>query len=270
LTFCASLGVHGWGQEGHAIIAQIASTLIKTDTQALIKKFLPDNTLASIASLADDYRETSEGKWSAPLHFLNVEDKTATSVVMSRDCSNGFCVVMAVQNYTNRFTNDAKNPFVCNTDVNSGPPCALAFLVHFAGDIHQPLHCGYAYDEGGNEVQVTWFGQSTELHAVWDVSIIDKWNSDFTSAASQLISSWDQNEYTNTTESLAMAQESFTWVRDVVYDFKSTSLSTAYYDLTLPIVKDRLLAAGVRLSMILDSIADATLHQKPLKLRRMF
>jgi len=44
---------------------------------------------------------------------------------------------------------------------------ALKFLIHFFGDITQPLHCE-ALDVGGNTIDVTWNGASTNLHAVWD------------------------------------------------------------------------------------------------------
>src|SRR5260370_19352158 len=48
------------------------------------------------------------------------------------------------------------------------------FLVHFVGDVHQPLHVGRRDDRGGNDIQVTWFGESTNLHAVWDEKIIER------------------------------------------------------------------------------------------------
>jgi hypothetical protein len=67
-------------------------------------------------------------------------------------------------------------------------PCPLIWLIHVIGDVHQPLHCGYGYDRGGNDVKgfvftflfcfvssknvVTFFGEETELHAVWDTGMI--------------------------------------------------------------------------------------------------
>lgn len=44
---------------------------------------------------------------------------------------------------------------------------------HGAGDIHQPLHCGFDGDEGGNLVNITYFGQQERLHAIWDTNMID-------------------------------------------------------------------------------------------------
>jgi hypothetical protein len=51
---------------------------------------------------------------------------------------------------------------------------ALKWVVHFAGDIHQPLHNEDNNDKGGNNVRVTYYGKSTELHAVWDGGVLEK------------------------------------------------------------------------------------------------
>lgn len=49
---------------------------------------------------------------------------------------------------------------------------ALRFLVHFVGDVHQPLHVGFTSDMGGNTIKVKFFSTSTNLHSVWDTYII--------------------------------------------------------------------------------------------------
>jgi len=255
LAVCAFFfaGAHAWGQEGHAIIATVAANFISDSTKQVISQFLGSSTMADVASFADDYRETNGGHWSAPLHFINA-NKGQTTLDMSENCANGICVVNAIYNYTKRFNKDSQSPFACNLNYNQVEPCALVFLIHFVGDVHQPLHCGWGYDYGGNDVKVNWFGTSTNLHAVWDVSIIEKWNSDVTSAANELIQMLQSNNpYSNSTDALTLADESFWWVREEVYDFSSTSLSNPYYEMSLPIVKDRLAAAGFRLAAILDA-----------------
>lgn len=49
----------------------------------------------------------------------------------------------------------------------------IAIRLHLQGDIHQPLHCGFAGDEGGNLVTITYYGNTERLHAIWDTNIID-------------------------------------------------------------------------------------------------
>ncbi|KAA8544990.1 hypothetical protein F0562_019793 [Nyssa sinensis] len=56
--------------------------------------------------------------------------------------------------------------------VNDNLNEALLFLSHFMGDIHQPLHVGFTSDEGGNTIDLRWFGHKSNLHHVWDREII--------------------------------------------------------------------------------------------------
>lgn len=117
--------------------------------------------LANIASWADDYRATTAGAWSAPLHFIDAEDDppTSCSVDYDRDCGSLGCSVSAIVNYTQRVGDGRLS--TANTAQ------ALKFLVHFVGDITQPLH-DEAYEVGGNDVDVTYQGYSDNLHSDWD------------------------------------------------------------------------------------------------------
>ena len=50
---------------------------------------------------------------------------------------------------------------------------ALKFVVHFVGDVHQPLHAGYAHDKGGNDVQINLNGRGSNLHSLWDSGMLN-------------------------------------------------------------------------------------------------
>jgi hypothetical protein len=124
--------------------------------------------LANIASWADQYRSTTAGKWSAPLHFIDAEDNPPTTcdVNYSRDCGSSGCSVSAMANYTQRVADGRLS--AANTAE------ALKFLVHFVGDITQPLH-DEAYEVGGNDIKVTFDGYSGDnLHADWDTYMPEK------------------------------------------------------------------------------------------------
>ena len=56
-------------------------------------------------------------------------------------------------------------------------------LVHLIGDLHQPLHVGRAEDKGGNDIQVQWFHKGTNLHRVWDINMIDRWDMSYVELA---------------------------------------------------------------------------------------
>jgi hypothetical protein len=109
--------------------------------------------------------------------------RNTSQYVASRDCAQGNCVIQEIE----RAFAVLSNPKSKLLDRQE----ALKFVVHFVGDMHQPLHDatdtqdqeaianGSKTDIGGNLVFVTWLGQPTnqfgnwELHAVWDSGIIE-------------------------------------------------------------------------------------------------
>jgi S1/P1 Nuclease len=50
---------------------------------------------------------------------------------------------------------------------------ALRFVAHLVGDIHQPLHAGFAEDRGDNSVDVRFNGRKTNLHSLWDTGLVE-------------------------------------------------------------------------------------------------
>ncbi|KAK9859276.1 hypothetical protein MYU51_016459 [Penicillium brevicompactum] len=157
-------GAHAWGVLGHATVAYVAQHYLSESTASWAKEVLDDSSssyLANIASWADEYRLTSAGKWSAPLHYIDAEDNppTTCNVDYARDCGDSGCSVSAIANYTQR-VGDAR--LTANNTAE-----ALKFLVHFLGDITQPLH-DEAYEVGGNGIDVTFNGYSDNLHSDWD------------------------------------------------------------------------------------------------------
>jgi hypothetical protein len=156
-------GAHAWGELGHATIAFIAQNFLTPSTATWAQGVLNDSSstyLASIASWADDFRSTAAGKFSAPFHFIDARDSPPAQcdVEFERDCGSTGCVVSALQNYTQR-VGDGELSAV---DVNQ----ALMFIVHFVGDVTQPLH-DEALESGGNGIAVTFQGFSDNLHSDW-------------------------------------------------------------------------------------------------------
>ena len=117
-------------------------------------------------------------------HFVNIP-YDATSYLPQRDCKEtpkGDCVVNAVER--SRAT-------LADRSAPKGKRAeALMFLVHFVGDIHQPLHCVDRNDAGGNNLAVTFFDKPMSLHAVWDYGIIDKRTFDWGEYVRQLEQGW--------------------------------------------------------------------------------
>lgn len=253
------LQVAAWGAIGHAAIANTAWELMSKEAKDNAYKYLPENgTMASIASLADQYDESAAGKWSAHLHYINM-NQGQTEFEMSVDCVNG-CVVAAILNNTKLIVD---GEFMSSLVSEPNP---FEFLVHFVGDVHQPLHVGWGYDKGGNEVKVEFYTISTELHAVWDTAMIAKYNADYYAWSQELLDTIADNStlinyYTQSMDPSVWADESFSYVRNDVYNFDPSPSETSvpyladhYYYHNLAIIKERLIAASIRLAALLDKI----------------
>lgn len=108
-----------------------------------------------VAPQPDDYAHSTQGHYTEAWHFYNM-NKGDTYFKMS-ECQNPpSCVVFSIQNFTLALTKEGTTGPFCSSENNPTVlfPCPFIFLVHLVGDIHQPLHCGYGYDLGGNEVKV--------------------------------------------------------------------------------------------------------------------
>lgn len=148
--------VSAWGRNAHAIVADIAQSLLTDEASAFVKIHLPsetNGTMSNVSVWADNilYADTEPGylnwQWSAQLHYVNTKD---WSCVYDRqnDCnwtSTQGCVDGAIQNYTKRLADSQLD----STQLQE----ALQFIIHFIGDVHQPLHGGFASDLGGNTIR---------------------------------------------------------------------------------------------------------------------
>lgn len=163
IAFTSASSTYAWGTLGHDTVAYIASNFVKSSTKSWAQGILGDTSsdyLANVATWADSYRYTSAGSFSAPYHYIDAEDSPPSScnVDYNRDCGTGGCSVSAIANYTQRVQSSSLSA----TQVNY----ALRFLVHFLGDITQPLH-DEAIKVGGNDIDVTYAGKSNNLHHIW-------------------------------------------------------------------------------------------------------
>lgn len=104
---------------------------------------------------------------NSPLSYIDANDSppTSCSVNLPRDCESTGCIVSAIANYTRRVNDDRLSA--------TNRKQAMEFLIHFLGDITQPLHVE-ALKIGGNDIPVTWDGEDTNLHSVWDTQMVEK------------------------------------------------------------------------------------------------
>lgn len=250
-----------WGQEGHSIIAEIADMNLSASAKAHVAALLGQNaSLASISSWADDIRDDRPETYN--WHFVDIP-LNADTYEPNRDCldsSRGDCAINAIER--NRKT--LLDPTASFQDKKE----ALMYLVHFIGDIHQPLHAVGDY-RGANDYPVRFFvdplkktKQDTNLHAVWDSNLIRATVWDWGAYVRRLQDNWlpgkDVKQLTAGTV-VDWTLEAHKAARDVA--FMNADLGQEYLALAQPTVDRQLATAGLRLARLLNEIFSDT----PLK-----
>lgn len=158
-----------WGPQGHRLVARLAWIELDPAARAQVRQLLAgesDPTLHGIANWADQLREHDPdlGRRSAKWHYVNIGEHDC-SYDAARDCPQDDCVVEAIRQQT-RILADTSRPAAERRQ-------ALKFVVHFVGDVHQPLHAGHAHDKGGNTFQVNLHGDGSNLHRLWDSGLLN-------------------------------------------------------------------------------------------------
>ena len=173
-----------WGELGHRLVGELAQRQLTPEANARVHELLqtePVPTLAGVAMWADQLRASDPERFKATAswHYVNIHD-TSCRFVATRDCPDGACVLGAIDAQS-RLLGDSAQPFEVRRD-------ALKFIVHFVGDVHQPLHSSNRPDKGANEFQISLRTDilpeeyarerykdgimSTNLHAVWDYYLL--------------------------------------------------------------------------------------------------
>jgi len=158
-----------WGPTGHRIVGELAQRQLSPQAAAAVADLLrdePEPTLAGVANWADGLRQTDPelGKRTYRWHFVDVA-AGGCDYVPARDCPGDNCVIAAIDNQLDVLRD--------KTQMRTARIQALKFVVHFIGDVHQPLHSSNRPDRGANDFQVSYRGHGTNLHAVWDSLILD-------------------------------------------------------------------------------------------------
>jgi len=165
--------VSAWGSLGHQLTGAIAQKLMNPDAYHKVQSLLPadwNGNMSRAATWADEVKRTrGYAGWSGPLHFVDIKDNPSESCLQydgERDCADGQCLIGAIANYTTRLGCSYSQPQRSE---------AVKFLIHFLGDITQPLH-NCARLKGGNGAKIGQFDKkhSLNLHTLWDTTMIEK------------------------------------------------------------------------------------------------
>ncbi|MBD9436969.1 S1/P1 nuclease [Pseudoxanthomonas sp. PXM03] len=245
---------HAWGPLGHRLVALLAWDDLAPDTRRQVEALLqgePDPTLAGVASWADDLRENDPvlGRKTARWHFVNIGEHDCV-YEQPRDCPGGNCVVEAIR---------AQTAILADTRRTRAERVqALKFVVHFVGDVHQPLHAGYAHDKGGNDVQVNWNGRGTNLHTLWDSRMLASTGHSEADYLRHLraLPKPSLDTITLPPPSPAWAEQSCRVATQPGFYPPRAKLEQRYVDQHLPVAERQLRAGGAALAAVLNKTLD--------------
>jgi hypothetical protein len=266
-----------WGNAGHQIVAYIAADNLDSAARRAIAAILrtPDdqlaNAMATAATLPDDEFRRRDPS-TIPWHFINLCLEDSQDKVIAR-CS-GTCVVSKINEYASRLRQAEYDKW--------GPAGDLAFLIHFVGDIYQPLHAATNADQGGNCVAITPVDGVTTLHVLWDVVTVDAVESKIDSGDPRHTARMLERRYhrcrndvawdAHTAEGIAWSSKQI--ARSQVYEALNLPLlpckpkirscdaahspklnvGDSYVESEVPVAAERLAKAGFALATLLNSI----------------
>jgi len=229
-----------WGSKGHKIIALFAKNCLEKPVIDSVKKYLGNVTFEDAAVWMDEIKSDKKYDYMKPWHYLNIEkDKTYVKTKNPE-------IINELEIYINELKDKGQKDF-------STIHAALKIIFHLVGDIHQPLHCGYGEDKGGNSIKLFFLNKETNLHAIWDSEIINEANITLNEC---FIAA---NEMSNQEKNKIQTLNIETWMYEsrnlltTVYDFND-KINQDYIDKNKIIVKKQLVKAGIRLATVLNYV----------------
>lgn len=180
LTLCLlipviSFGNTVWSKTGHRVTGQIAQNHLTGKAKRALNELLDGHSLAFVSTYADDIKaDRAYSKYSA-WHYVNYPLDIRYE---DSEKSKWGDIITALE--------ECKAMVKNKNNSREDRVFYLKMLIHLIGDLHQPLHASRAEDKGGNDIQVQWFGQGSNLHKVWDKNLIDSYGMTYTELATEL------------------------------------------------------------------------------------
>lgn len=239
LLFGVFANSYAWGPRGHKIITQIAKTYLDPAVLDSIDHYLEDITMEKAGYWMDEVVMNSSYDFMKPWHVVAIEaDKT---YVRTKNPD----IVNVLENLINTLK---KRKTQSKTEIL----LSLKILIHLVADIHQPLHCGFAKDKGGNSIKLRFYFKSTNLHDVWDADILE-YKAITTEDCMRLTYNLTKRDITQyqKVDILKWMEESRALL-SYAYDFKGNKIEDEYVDKVTPIIKMQMIKAGIRLATVLN------------------
>ncbi|HMC32533.1 MAG TPA: S1/P1 nuclease [Candidatus Angelobacter sp.] len=259
LASFTSTQLGAWGPKGHAIIGDLAASHLTPVTKANIQLLLGNDSLASVASWADQVRKDRDESYN--WHFVDIP-KDAPGFSEERDCfrpqdkhkdaqtDHHNCVVDRIEMFQKTLADE-------NTSRTERVE-ALKWIVHFVGDMHQPLH---AIEEarGGNDIKLPVFGSAKcgdydcNLHWTWDTLLLEHTGYSEEEYVQRLQKLIEQDRLAQQAQGAPeeWANESHVQARQIM-EQKPAAIDEPYYQAHIELVNKKLALAGLRLAALLN------------------
>jgi hypothetical protein len=256
-----------WWEYGHYSVGRVAMLEVKPSTRAAVQRLMAQSALLETptcpvrtieeASYWPDCVKTLGERFSYAFswHYQNVD--ICKPFDLKAACKDGNCVSAQIERNL-KLLADRKVP-------TRERVMALAFLVHFMGDLHQPLHAGDKSDRGGNDFKADYGAIPSNIHAIWDGLLADRAISSPPPDARGILSQFGP------AERAAMAggtiedwsRESWSVSREFGYGAlmadpcgplptERPKMDEATIERLIPIVRRQVARGGIRLARLLD------------------
>lgn len=246
LLFAIALSASAYDAMGHRIVADIAYNNLTPLAKAQLDKVLGKKGIVYEATWADEVRSDKKYDYSNKWHYQNLADSLSTAdlkKLLDNPTAEGehlFNAIGVMQTRLKKDKNDAE---------------ALKFLVHFVGDLHQPMHLGRANDLGGNKVEYNWFGRKSNLHATWDGSIIEMQKMSYSEYSQYLQDKFEPRKENIKKQTVLNSVEAAYKVRSEIYAYDYSDTNNYHYVYRFGDQLDEMLyRGGIQLANILNAI----------------
>jgi hypothetical protein len=267
--FALATPAQAYWEYGHESVARIAWLQMRPDTRAKVAALLrqgrlletpecPVATLEQASVWADCIKPLGDRfNYASSWHYQNVD--VCEAFDLKAACKDGNCVSAQIERNA-RLLADRRVP-------TRERLMALAFLTHFVGDLHQPMHAGDHQDLGGNRVPANYgvIGGRTNLHGIWDGWLAERAISTPPGGAAALLGQLPQAERERIAGGTVEDWSREMWEKTGSQAYRSLlgdpcrpapterpTLDEAEVRSLIPLVRENVVAGGVRLARLLD------------------
>jgi hypothetical protein len=264
----ASSPAAAWWEYGHYTVARIAERQVHDSTRRAIQRLIARSSLLEtptcpIRDIADAsyWPDCVKGlgdrfSYASPWHYQNVD--ICKPFDLKAPCRDGNCVSAQI---------DRNAKLLADKTLPARERVmALAFLTHFVGDLHMPLHAGDKGDLGGNRFRAS-YGviKGRNLHSIWDGYLADRGISDPPGNAAGILTGFSADQL-----AAMSAGTTEDWSRDGWEAARQFAYGTVMADpcgpvpatepvideattrRLVPIIRQQIAKGGVRLARLLD------------------